>query len=206
MPQLEPYTVAAMRIAQTDWGVPDLLVAVLSRCTLETVVANRRKGRWEIGGHMDPDDPALKKGVEVVDGVLVVVKLLLEEAAPDESDYIGMPVAELRALVRKLILKTQREIAVLLGSGTVMELGQRHIAKVEQMIKSSERLVKMIDEQAASEPDETDEIAAILARMEDRINDLAERKFRQLVERRLHAGGTAEGGAGMDVQGEVQTR
>jgi hypothetical protein len=192
-------SVAAARIAQTDWGVPDLLLAAVSGVALETVVARRSKGRYERGANMTPDDPALKKDVELVDGELVVIQPPLEERAPDESDFIGLPAAELRKLNQNLILKTQREIAVLLGSGAVMELGQRHIGRIEQMIKSSDKLWKMIDERTESEPSETDEMAAILKRMEDRINDLAEERYQQLVAERLHTGTTAQGGTGVDV-------
>jgi len=102
-------------------------------------------------------------------------------------------------------MNIQREIVALLGSGAVMELGHRHIARIEAMIKSANRLWEMLVDQTNSEPQvtEADEIAGILKRMEDRINDLAEEKYQQFIERRLHAGGAAEGGTGMDVPGEA---
>jgi hypothetical protein len=195
-----------MRIAQMDWGMPDLLVAALHGCVPETVEANRRKGRWEIGGNMDAGDPALRKWIEIVDGELVVKAPPVEGTAPEDGDQDGLPAEELREMYLNLVLHTQREIVALLGSGGVMELGLRHISRIEAMIKAADRLWAKVEEEEAkgeSKPTETDEIAGILKRMEDRIDDLAEEKYQQLVKRRLHAGGTAEGGTGVDVSGEA---
>jgi hypothetical protein len=206
MPRLRLNVVAGMRIAQADWGLPDLLVAALIGCTLEAVEVNRLKGRWEIGGNMDAGDPALRKWIEVVDGELVVKTPPVEDTAPEDGGPDGLPPEEVREVYLKLVLNIQREIVALLGSGAVMEFGLRHISRIEAMIKSADRLWGKLEEEEAKgepQPTETDEIAGILRRMEDRIDDLAEKKYQQLVKRRLHARGAAESGTGVDVSGEA---
>lgn len=207
MPRLHVDSVEAMRLAQTEFGLPDLIVSALHGCVPETVKANRRKAGWEIGSNLEQTDSVLRKQAEVVDGVIVIRTLPVSGASPQKGPEEGFVAEltreELRAAYDELALNIQREVVALLRSGTVMELERRHIARIEAMLKASSKLWQMLQDWSATEPElaETDEIAGVLKKMEDRIHDLAEQRYQQLVAERLHAGAAAEGRAGVAVPG-----
>ena len=122
-----------------------------------------------------------------------------EPASPPDVDS---PSTSIEDQLDLLWSQLQRQMLELLTHGIAAPFQQRTFDKLDYAMKQCGKLRRERAEDprsaARAEPD-ADEVAAILDKMDRRIDALAEERFKKLAQRELHAPGTDGSRAGMDV-------
>ncbi len=210
MPRILPGAAEALRLAQTEFALPDELAARLLGCEIRTVRARRSKGGWATGSNVSQNDSVLRESLVLENGHIVVVT-----GAPDSAGQeLGAPAeeeisaGELALAIGKLKRQLLKDVFVLLASGNLLKADRRLLERIEGALQDLERLMTMhvSAQQAIPEQPKPEEIARILKKMENRIHDLADQKYAQLVEEKLQSKRAAKDRKGMDVRGKAEAR
>jgi hypothetical protein len=131
-------------------------------------------------------------------------------AAPASSATIpGSPILVIEDQLELLWDRVQRQMLELLTHGAAAPFQQRAFDKLGYAMKHYGKLSReRAEEMRAARPQEpdADELASILNKMDRRIDELAQDRFKRLAQRELYDAAADGCRAGMDVQRQDQTQ
>ena len=173
----------AIASVQENYGVPDRPLARAIGCGATTIVERRRLGGWK--------QRKLPKG-------FITAAMLRELGEPEGSptDFFaeggGQPTlddAALRRALERLMTAIVNETARV-GMGEIDPLAVKRLEVMSNMAKSFERLMELKAKltppgEAAGSAEKT---AAVLAQMDRRVDELANRRARDIVEQCCNGG------------------
>lgn len=126
----------------------------------------------------------------------------LRAVKPAQHGFSPVEPQEMADKLTRLWALIEQRLFELLTAGTVSLAQKRGYEKLELAMRQYEKLrrLRSEDQQNAppAEPD-ADELAAILDKIDRRIDELANERFKKLADGQFHADAMENGGAGMDV-------
>jgi hypothetical protein len=197
-----------VKLAQQIFGLSDSLCAAMLRVTEPTVASNRRKGKWERGEHMDPDDPRLERNKVLAraDGTFALSVVKIRHVRKVITKPLHIPPIEgtseeLTERMRERFRMIQTQFLMRMKNGTltwrermdfeVISEEMRQFERILQsMIRSGVQWRETANETPDIRPPSEAELKALMDKIEKRIDELATRRAERLAAQKpQHTGG-----------------
>jgi hypothetical protein len=186
----------AIALAQSTYGVPDLLIAKIAQCSDKQITRNRKLVGWSLrkvpSAYLRGQAPSLNSDTGLP---LMIGEPNLEAFNLEGSGRIDVEI--LRAAIDRLLLRLTKEMAV----EDVDELDTLALKRIEAIGNAAKQMEKLVElreklghiSQQPAEPQQKDptETARVLKKIEKRVHQLAERRARDIIN------GTADGRGGV---------